>query len=224
MDHLHNLILRTRWARPLVQVAEQEEQRGALLGCPPPGSFLVALGQLRRGAPPPTGDACRPAASLCRCRSLPFPCPPHRSLPGCCRSPPRGPGDVPLPSSEFTSASLGARVKAKQWAQWSAPVGPALLITKTKTSCCPRDLGEDHGSRGLGKKEEGATERAESPCLASVLTAFLELNIAPMGGRAGEAPWKASACARCSWCRKPNVLYAEENGAGLTPRARNTES
>lgn len=95
-----------------------------------------------------------------------------------------GHGAVSLPSSEFTSASLGAQVKAKQWARWSAPVGPALLVTKTNTSCCPRGFGEDRDSRGLEKKEKGAAEKASCRANASVLTACQELNIAPVRGRA----------------------------------------
>lgn len=118
--------------------------------------------------PPPAGKACSPlfqaaAADL----------------------PTRGHGAVSLPSSEFTSASLGAQVKAKQWARWSARVGPALLVTKTNTSCCPRGFGEDRGSRGLEKKEKGAAEKASCRANASVLTACQELNIAPVRGRAG---------------------------------------
>lgn len=64
-------------------------------------------------------------------------------------------------------------------AEGTALVGPALLVTKTNTSCCPRVFGEDHGSCGLEKNEKGAAEKPS--CKANVLarTAFQELNIAP---------------------------------------------
>lgn len=85
----------------------------------------------------------------------------HHLFQGAADLPGWGHEDIPLPSFEFTSTSLGPSEgqTVGRTPEGTTLVGLALLITKTNTSCCLRVYRGDHGSCRLEKNEKrGATK------------------------------------------------------------------